>query len=151
MVRCHGQGSATPPAGDALPPDPSPPELIKVSDPSSQNDYIALLLGDDEDQPLADRSIVTFLAVPSDSLQVGEVSESLLLRSLILCFITQDAAVPSSNDSNLCVFVHAGNEPATNSTNQSHILWSWQTTSPVKSIEECTEFGQSTINMRDLE
>ena len=75
MVRCHGQGSATPPTGEALQPDPSPPELIKVADPLPQNDYIALLLGDDEDQPLADRSIVTFLAVPSDSLQVGVFSK----------------------------------------------------------------------------
>lgn len=152
MVRCHGQGSATPPAGETLS-DPSPPELIKVSDPPSQNDYIALFLGDDEDQSSADRSIVTFLAVPSDSLQVAFYHYlSCFVQNVKFKFsLTQDAAVPSSSDSNLCVFVHAGNDPASNSTNQSHILWSWQTTSPVKSIEDCSDFGQSTINMRDLE
>ena len=49
----------------------NPPELIKVED-APQSDYIALLLGgDDDDQSSADRSIVTFLAVPTDSLQVG--------------------------------------------------------------------------------
>lgn len=48
-----------------------PPELIKVDD-APQSDYIALLLGgDDDDQSSADRSIVTFLAVPTESLQVG--------------------------------------------------------------------------------
>jgi len=47
-----------------------PPELIKVDEQPSQGDYIALLLGDDDDQSSAERSIVTFLAVPADTLQV---------------------------------------------------------------------------------
>lgn len=68
MVRCHG--SQAPTAGTSLSTDPPPPELIKVADQPFQNDYIALLLGDDEDQVSTDRSVVTFLAVPTDSLQV---------------------------------------------------------------------------------
>ena len=68
MVRCHGNGSTQ------LIPTVSPtepPELIKIDQPI-QNDYIALLLGDDEEHMSADRSVVTFLAVPTDSLQVVE-------------------------------------------------------------------------------
>lgn len=68
MVRCHG--NRTPSVPTAAPTEPPPPELIKVVDQPTQNDYIALLLGDDEDQMSADRSVVTFLAVPTDSLQV---------------------------------------------------------------------------------
>jgi hypothetical protein len=68
MVRCHGNRS-TPCTATVSPTEP--PELIKVIDQPIQNDYIALLLGDDEEQMSADRSVVTFLAVPTDSLQVG--------------------------------------------------------------------------------
>nr|CAH0108047.1 unnamed protein product [Daphnia galeata] len=129
MVRCHGNGSTQ------LIPTVSPtepPELIKIDQPI-QNDYIALLLGDDEEHMSADRSVVTFLAVPTDSLQ--------------------DAGSGSSGDSNVCVLLHTGggsHEASTSSTGHAHIVWSWQT-SPMKTGEECSEFSQSTINMRDLE
>jgi hypothetical protein len=68
MVRCHGNGS-TQMIPTVSPTEP--PELIKIDQPI-QNDYIALLLGDDEEHMSADRSVVTFLAVPTDSLQVVE-------------------------------------------------------------------------------
>ncbi|XP_046444164.1 zinc finger X-linked protein ZXDB-like [Daphnia pulex] len=130
MVRCHGNRS-TPCTATVSPTEP--PELIKVIDQPIQNDYIALLLGDDEEQMSADRSVVTFLAVPTDSLQ--------------------DAGPGSNGDSNVCVLLHTGggsHEASTSSTGHAHIVWSWQT-SPVKTGEECSEFSQSTINMRDLE
>ncbi|XP_032791258.2 zinc finger X-linked protein ZXDB [Daphnia magna] len=130
MVRCHG--SQAPTAGTSLSTDPPPPELIKVADQPFQNDYIALLLGDDEDHVSTDRSVVTFLAVPTDSLQ--------------------DVGSESNGDSNVCVLLHTGgnHEASTSSTGHAHIVWSWQT-SPTKTGEECSEFSQSTINMRDLE
>ncbi|XP_046631288.1 zinc finger X-linked protein ZXDB-like [Daphnia pulicaria] len=130
MVRCHGNRS-TPCTATVSPTEP--PELIKVIDQPIQNDYIALLLGDDEEQMSADRSVVTFLAVPTDSLQ--------------------DTGSGSNGDSNVCVLLHTGggsHEASTSSTGHAHIVWSWQT-SPVKTGEECSEFSQSTINMRDLE
>ena len=68
MVRCHGD--RTPSVPTATPTEPPTPKLIKVVDQSTQNDYIALLLGDDEDPLSADRSVVTFVAVPTESLQV---------------------------------------------------------------------------------
>jgi len=82
VVRCHGSQAAAPnqrthpPATTSIVMTPSsststdPPELIKVDEQPSQGDYIALLLGDDDDQSSAERSIVTFLAVPADTLQV---------------------------------------------------------------------------------
>lgn len=68
MVRCHG--NRTPAVSTVVPTEAPPPELIKVLEQPAQNDYIALLLGEDEDQMSTDRSIVTFLAVPTESLQV---------------------------------------------------------------------------------
>lgn len=147
MVRCHGNRT---PVVTTTPTEPSPPELIKVVDQPTQNDYIALLLGDDEDQLSADRSVVTFLAVPTDSLQV--ISPFILNRKCCnICLIRQDPGV--NGDSNVCVLLHASGsqEASTSSTGHAHIVWSWQTTSPIKTGEECSEFSQSTINMRDLE
>ncbi len=60
----------------------------------------------------------------------------------------------TNGDSNVCVLLHSGGgqEASTSSsTGHAHIVWSWQTTSPMKTGEECSEFSQSTINMRDLE
>ena len=73
MVRCHGQ-----PIKSKSHPQQQPPELVRAAADAlevaerepQENDYIALLLGDDEDNSSADRSIVTFLAVPTDTLQV---------------------------------------------------------------------------------
>merc|ERR1712071_114827 len=141
------------------PPTPIPiptPQLVKVAEASAlnpidreaaqENDYIALLLGDD-DHSSVDRSIVTFLAVPTETLQ--------------------DMASGSSGDgSNVCVLLHTANatqETSPNPSGQAHIVWSWQagttssssttsTTSTSRTAaEECSEFTQSTINMRDLE
>lgn len=72
MVRCHGNRTPST-VNPTTSTEPSPPELIKVVDQPTQNDYIALLLGDDEDQMSTDRSVVTFLAVPTESLQVNSV------------------------------------------------------------------------------
>lgn len=75
MVRCHGQGigisrvpTGPPTSTTTANSEPLPPELVKIVDTQSQNDYIALLLGDDDDQS-ADRPIVTFISV-SENLQV---------------------------------------------------------------------------------
>lgn len=75
------------------------------------------------------------------------------LLILAVLFTDQDVSAGSSADSNVCVLLHAGGsqEASTSSTGHAHIVWSWQTTSPIKSGEECSDFSQSTINMRDLE
>ncbi|EFX64679.1 hypothetical protein DAPPUDRAFT_333952 [Daphnia pulex] len=82
MVRCYGN-RCTPCTATVSPTEP--PELIKVIDQPIQNDYIAFLLGDDEEQMSADHSVVTFLAFPTDSLQ--------------------DAGPGSNGDSNVCVLL----------------------------------------------
>jgi hypothetical protein len=76
MVRCYGNRS-TPCTATVSPKEP--PEMIKVIDQPIQNDYIALLLGDDEEQMSADHSVVTFFAFPTDSLQV-EIKMFLIVR-----------------------------------------------------------------------
>lgn len=149
MVRCHG--NRTPSVVATTSTEPSPPELIKVVDQPTQNDYIALLLGDDEDQLSADRSVVTFLAVPTESFQVISAFTLNGKHFNTFQYFLQDPGV--NGDSNVCVLLHAGGsqEASTTSAGHAHIVWSWQTASPIKSGEECSEFSQSTINMRDLE
>lgn len=62
----------------------------------------------------------------------------------------------TSGSNDLCVLLHTGSSnssqeiASTSSAAAGHIVWSWQATSPIKS-EDCAEFSQSTINMRDLE
>jgi len=60
----------------------------------------------------------------------------------------------ASGSNDVCVLLHTGSQEiaSTSSAAAAHIVWSWQaaTTSPIKS-EDCAEFSQSTINMRDLE
>ena len=70
----------------------------------------------------------------------------------------QGMASGSSGDSNVCVLLHTGNgqDTSANSQGQAHIVWSWQagtsaTAAASSRPEECSEFTQSTINMRDLE
>lgn len=73
----------------------------------------------------------------------------------------KDMASGSSGDgSNVCVLLHTANatqETNANPSGQAHIVWSWQagttssTSSSKTAAEECSEFTQSTINMRDLE
>lgn len=83
MVRCHGKPIKSKSGLPVQPPAPPPPELVKPAPADSslleqmdrgeepqENDYIALLLGDDDPHSSADRSIVTFLAVPTETLQV---------------------------------------------------------------------------------
>jgi len=156
MVRCHGkpiksktsypvQPLPPPPPAELVKPIPADPlEQVDRGEEAQENDYIALLLGDDDPHSSTDRSIVTFLAVPTETLQ--------------------DMASGSSGDgSNVCVLLHTANatqETSPNPSGQAHIVWSWQagttssssTTSTSRTAaEECSEFTQSTINMRDLE
>ena len=63
MVRCHNSNRVKPTTS-------KPPVLHNNEAESQQTDYIALFLGDDEDQSTVDRSVVTFLAVPAESLEV---------------------------------------------------------------------------------
>lgn len=69
ILRCHGRCTSS--AADAAPAlDLNPPGLIKVVDQPSQNDYIALFMGEEDDQISEERSIIAFLSLPTEGLQV---------------------------------------------------------------------------------
>ena len=89
MVRCHGkpiksktsypvQPLPPPPPAELVKPIPADPlEQVDRGEEAQENDYIALLLGDDDPHSSTDRSIVTFLAVPTETLQVFATRSSL--------------------------------------------------------------------------
>jgi len=111
---------------------------VRADTDPQQADYIALFLGDDEDQS-AVAGRLTFVAVPAESLQ--------------------DVASGSNGDSNVCVLLQTGGgssqEANSNPSGHTQIVWRWQTSpsKPSSPEEACPEFAQSTstINMRDLE
>lgn len=79
------------------------------------------------------------------------ITLKLLIGEIDLDNIFYKDIASGSND--VCVLLHTSGSSSSQeiaSTGSAHIVWSWQATSPVKS-EDCAEFNQSTINMRDLE
>ena len=75
VVRCHGNLVKTVAN--------KPPDLVRADTDPQQADYIALFLGDDEDQS-AVAGRLTFVAVPAESLQViGEFMPPSSVKSWI--------------------------------------------------------------------